>query len=177
MRIIFYIICSSLIFGNYSVIQSGSKVEYFGHHPMHGFTGNSSSIILMSECNGSADLCDLTFKVPVFSLNSGNDNRDSNMLNYLNAFSYSEIVLIIEDFIVKNYNQENIVCQMIIAGTNRQIDIPLNLLKTSNNQYKASSSFIISLNDFNIDIPKLLFIPIDDEIKINVDFLIQKTGN
>ena len=176
MKIIFYIICSSLIFGNYSIIQSNSKVEYFGHHPMHGFSGEASSIKLISECDDSADLCDLIFKVPVFSLSSGNDNRDSNMLNYLNVFLYPEITLIVEDFIVRDYNEENIVCKMIISGVNRQIDIPLTLLEVSKKEYKASSSFIISLKDFNIEIPKLLFIPIDDEIKINVEFLIQEVG-
>ena len=77
----------------------------------------------------------------------------------------------------KGYNEENIVCKMIISGINRQIDIPLTLLEISKEQYKASSSFIISLKDFNIEIPKLLFIPIDDEININIEFLIAGGNN
>ena len=33
------------------------------------------------------------------------------------------------------------------------------------------------LNEFNIEIPKLLFIPIDDEININIEFLIAGENN
>ena len=176
MRLILHIIFFSLILGNYSVIQSDSKVEYFGRHPMHGFSGSSSSITLFSECDKIGDLCDLMFKVPIISLNSGNDNRDSNMLNYLKAFSYPEVILSIDDFVIKEYIEEVIPCHMFISGMEQQVDVPLSLSKVSENQYKAETSFMISLNQFNIDIPKLLFIPIDNEIKINVEFLIEYQG-
>ena len=173
MRIIFYIICSSLIFGNYSVIQSGSKVEYFGSHPTHGFSGYSSSITLIADCNEGASVCDLQFSIPIISLNSGNDNRDSNMLNYLKAFSYPEIKLNVSDFLIKDYDGDFISCELNISGITQQIEIPLTLLKKNKNQHRAQSSFAISLDQFGIDIPKLLFIPIDSNIKILIDFLIE----
>ena len=175
MRLL-YIILINLTFASYSIIQSNSLVEYFGNHPMHGFSGSSSSITLLSDCNDSGTLCDLIFKVPLISLNSGNDNRDSNMLNYLNAFSYSEVSLSIADFSVREYNEEIVICEMTISGMTEEIQVPLTLLNVSKNeiQYKAESSFIISLNQFNIDIPKLLFIPISSDIKIAINLLIEK---
>ena len=118
----------------------------------------------------------MAFKVPVISLNSGNDNRDSNMLNYLDAFSYSQIILNVENFEIKEYDEEFISCEMAIHGINQQIDIPLTLSRVSPHQYKVYSSFIILLDQFNISVPKLLFIPIDNEIKIHIEFLIEYQG-
>ena len=64
----------------------------------------------------------------------------------------------------------------MIAGITKSLSIPLSLFKNNNNQYKVYSSFEISLKDFNIDLPKLLFIPIDSNIIINVDLLIAVEG-
>jgi len=171
MNISIYIIFISFVFSNYSIIQSDSNIKYFGSHPMHSFSGQSSSITLLSECNKD-DFCDFTFKVPIISLNSGNDNRDSNMLNYLKVFSYPEIILNVENFSIKEYSDEILSCEMIIAGMSQQINIPLSLLEISKNKYRVNSFFTISLEEFSVEIPKLLFIPIDDEIKIEVDLLI-----
>ena len=167
------IIFINLVFSNYSIIQSDSNIKYFGSHPMHSFSGHSSSVSLLSECTKKGDVCDLTFKVPMISLNSGNDNRDSNMLNYLNVFSYPDVILIVENFSIKEYDEEILSCEMIVAGMSQHINIPLSLLKILNNQYKVKSSFTILLDDFNVEIPKLLFLPIDNEIKIEVNLLIE----
>ena len=174
MKILFYLILFNLTYSYYSIIQSDSEVEYSGRHPMHAFTGRSSSIILLSDCDNNRDKCDLRFTVPVISLNSGNDNRDSNMLNYLGAFSYSEIILNIEDFIIKEYNSDSIPCAITIHGVTQIINIPLTVKLKSSNQYTASSTFFILLEEFDIPRPKLLFVPIDNEIRIKVDLLIKR---
>ncbi len=175
MRLLYIILCN-LIFSNYSIIQSDSMVRYSGSHPTHGFSGISSSVTIDSDCVDNNDVCDLIFKVPIISLNSGNDNRDSNMLNYLKAFSYPYIEVNFPDFLVKGYENDFIQCEIMIAGITKSLSIPLSLFKNNNNQYKVYSSFEISLKDFNIDLPKLLFIPIDSNIIINVDLLIAVEG-
>jgi len=141
---------------------------------MHAFTGRSSSVMLLSDCDSNRDKCDLRFTVPVISLDSGNDNRDSNMLNYLEAFSYSEIILNIEDFIIKEYNSDSIPCTITIHGVTQAINIPLTVKQNSSDQYTASSTFLILLDDFDIPRPKLLFVSIDNEIRIKVDLLIKR---
>ena len=171
MRLL-YIILINLVFSNYSIVQSESKVEYFGSHPTHGFSGISSSILLVSDCSKNGDICDLKFKVPIISLNSGNDNRDSNMLNYLKAFSFPYAELNIFNFSVKEYDSEFISAEMTIGGVEQQISIPITLIKESAEEYKVQSSFTISLKQFGIEIPKLLFLPINSNIKINVSLLI-----
>ena len=116
MRLFFFIIFLNLIFSNYSIIQSESEIKYFGSHPIYSFTGLSSSIILFSDCNNLDNSCDFKFKVPIISLNSGNDNRDNDMLNCLDFFSYPEIILDVENFIVRDYKEEFILADLSIHG-------------------------------------------------------------
>ncbi len=172
MKQFLFILSFNVLFGNYSIIQSDSKVEYIGIHPIHKFSGFSSSITLFNICDEKDNFCDLTFKIPIMSLNSGNDNRDSNMLNYLNAFRYPEITLKIKNFHIKEYRDESILSEVYIHGIQKEIKIPITL-GIDDKQYKVSSSFDIQLDDFNIPIPKLLFIPISNTIKISVELLIE----
>ena len=172
MKQFIFILSFNLLFGNYSIVKSNSKVEYIGSHPIHKFAGLSSLITMVTICDEEDKFCDLTFTIPIMSLNSGNDNRDSNMLNYLNVFMYPEIILNIKNFHIKEYRDESILSEIYIHGIKQEIKIPITL-GIDNNQYKVSSSFNIQLEDFNIPIPKLLFIPINNMIKINVELLIE----
>ena len=173
MRLVPIIILINLIF-SYSIIQSESNLQYFGSHPIHNFSGSSSSIILFSDCNEFSDECNFKFSIPIISLNSGNDNRDSNMLNYLEAFSYPEISLTVENFKIKNYKEELIPVDIKIHGMEQTINIPLTLVESLDRHYIAKSSFSILLSDFNVEIPKLLFLPISNEIIIKVQVAITK---
>ena len=175
MKLLLPLILLNFIFSQYSIIQSDSKVEYSGKHPMHAFKGQSSAIILYSNCsNKDNSICDLKFKVPIISLNSGNDNRDSNMLNYLEAFSYPEIILEAQDFEIKEFSSKLNSFEFTIHGVSQVITIPLTIKKINSNHYQVQSKFSILLDEFNIPVPKLLFIPIDNEIRVNVSLLIKE---
>ena len=56
----------------------------------------------------------------------------------------------------------------------KDIEIPLNVYARLDNKYSIQSSFSISLNEFNIQAPKLLFLSIENDIKIEVDLLVNK---
>jgi len=174
MRLFFLIIFLNLIFSNYSIIQSESEIKYFGSHPIYSFAGSSSSIILFSDCNNPDNSCDFKFKIPIISLNSGNGSRDNDMLNCLDFFSYPEIILDVENFIVRDYKEEFILADLSIHGISQGIQVPLTLVKISPGNYKVNSEFSILLNEFNVDIPKLLFLPINNEIKIEVQLSIKE---
>ena len=68
---------------------------------------------------------------------------------------------------------ELIPVDMKIHGVEQTINIPLTLVESSKNNYIINSSFSILLSDFNIDIPKLLFLPINNEIIIKVKLVIR----
>ncbi len=173
MKIIALSLFINFIFCDYKIDNSSSKVKYYGVHPLHEWSGTSSSIIISTNCNEKNTICDLIFKVPIISLNSGNDNRDSNMLKHLNAFTYPEIILEKKNVEIKEYSNSNIDCSLTINGKTKKTSIPLTVKKTTSTKYVISSRFNISLSDYEIELPKLLFIPIEDKININVRLTVE----
>lgn len=174
MKLIFIIIYFSFGFSNYLIEETKSKIEYFGIHPLHSWSGSSSQILLISDCNEiETNKCDLEFHLPIMTLNSGNDNRDSNMLNYLNAYVYPKVIISFDDFLIKEYNGELLPAKININGIKKMIKIPLKVSKSKGNDYFTSSIFTILLSDFGIKLPQLFFLPINDELKIDVNLLIK----
>ena len=175
MKYIKYIIFFSLAFSEYIIDESKSKVIYYGYHPLHSWSGETTSIKINSECKSTNEFnCDFEFRIPVMSFYSGNYNRDSNMLYYLNAFLYPDIIMTFDNFIIKEYNTVIIEGKLSVNGISKRIEIPINLFHKLNKNYSIKSVFSISLSSFNIEVPKLLFLPIDNEIKIDIDLLVNK---
>jgi polyisoprenoid-binding protein YceI len=175
MRYIQYILFFSFVFAEYVIDDSKSKVVYYGNHPLHAWSGITNSIAVSSECKSTNQInCNFEFRISFMSFYSGNDNRDSNMLYYLNAFLYPEIIMTFDNFIIREYNNSVIEGKLSINGTIKQIKIPIKVTLESEKKYSIKSLFSISLNDFNVEIPKLLFLSIDNDIKIDVDLFINK---
>ena len=70
--------------------------------------------------------------------------------------------------------EEFILADLSIHGISQEIQIPLTLVEIFPGNYKVNSEFSILLNEFNVDIPKLLFLPINNEIKIEVQLSIKE---
>lgn len=175
MKYLKYIIFFSLAFSEYLIDESKSKVMYYGNHPLHSWVGKTSSIMIKSECKSNKKLnCNFEFRIPFMSFYSGNDNRDSNMLYNVNAFLHPDIIMTFNDFIIRELNNIYIKGKLSINGILREIEIPLNIYAISENRYSIQSFFSISLDEFNIKTPKLLFLSIDNDIKIEVSLLVNK---
>jgi len=167
----------NIVCAEYLVIQSESSIIYSGKHPMHIWSGATKELTLEQACSKSPEnVCRLDFKFPIMSLNSGNDNRDSNMINTLNAFTYPNIIMVFDDFIIREYNNELVNASIEIHGKIQDISVPINLTITDSGNYYVISDFSIFLSHYGIELPTLLLMPIDDEIKINAEILIRKSN-
>mgnify|MGYP001316933306 CR=1 FL=1 len=174
MKYFYYIIFLSLAFSGYVVNESESKVIYYGSHPLHDWSGESKSIKLNTECQyEDMKACNIEFEIPLLSFYSGNDNRDSNMLHYLNAYNHPNVIMNFDNFIISDYFDNLIVSDLFLNGIKKTYEIPLNISLVSETAYQVESIFSISLNDFKVKLPSLLFLSIDDEIKIEVKLLIE----
>tara|TARA_B100000945_G_C20243900_1_gene531321 strand:- start:167 stop:694 length:528 start_codon:yes stop_codon:yes gene_type:complete len=173
MKYFEYLLFFSLAFSDYVIDESKSKVIYYGKHPLHSWSGMTSNIKLNSQCKINDDMnCDFEFQIPIMSFYSGNDNRDSNMLHYLNAFLFPNVKMTFENVIIMNYNGTLMNSQLHLNDIKRYYQIPINISSVSDKEYLVESIFFISLDDFDVEIPKLLFLPIDDQIMIEVKLLI-----
>ena len=170
MRIFLTFIIFCIGFASESISINNSTVQFTGSHPFHDWTAVSSQLKTKISCNQNNTICDFNFTIPWTSFDSGNDNRDNNMLYYVNAFDYPNIEMNFEqiDIINLNDSKKQLTGNLKINGINQIISIPLDF-QLIGNHYKARSSFQISLENFNIERPSLLLIPIEDLIYIHVD--------
>ena len=164
LRILIFIFFATLI-AQTNVKLTQSIVSFTGSHPFHDWTGISTKVNLNTNCS-ETEICDFTFIIPWTSFESGNDNRDNNMLYYVNAFDYPNIEMKFQNIHLNNI-KNNVYGKLNFGGEENDFNIPLDF-KKNQNQIKVDSDFKISLSQFNIDRPTLLMIPINDTIHVHV---------
>ena len=142
-----------------------SFISYDGRHPAHNWTGVSKEIkgsFIFDKDNPTASNVDIF--VPVFSFDSKNSNRDSNMLDVIEDYFYPTVSFTSSE-IIKQENQYYIKGLLFFHGIKKEITIPVNFT-LDDKKIKVDADFSISLTDYKIKRPSLLTIKMKDEIAI-----------
>jgi polyisoprenoid-binding protein YceI len=142
-----------------------SFISYYGRHPAHNWTGVSKEIkgsFIFDKDNPTASNVDLF--VPVFSFDSKNSNRDSNMLDVIEDYFYPTVSFT-SSGIIKQENQYYIKGLLFFHGIKKEITIPVNFT-LDDKKIKVDADFSISLTDYKIKRPSLLTIKMKDDIAI-----------
>ena len=142
-----------------------SFISYDGRHPAHNWTGVSKEIkgsFIFDKDNPTASNVDIF--VPVFSFDSKNSNRDSNMLDVIEDYFYPTVSFT-SSGIIKQQNQYYIKGLLFFHGIKKEITIPVNFT-LDDKKIKVDADFSISLTDYKIKRPSLLTIKMKDDIAI-----------
>ena len=160
------------IFPNFQVDKTESTISYVGSHPFHEWQGLSSQIDIETDCQENSVDCNATLSVPLVSFISGNDNRDSNMLFYVDGFSLPVVKISFSHIDISNLlsieESAHIAGEIDFHGYKIIQEIPL-FIASDKNTISIQSNFSIQLNSFDVKRPSLLMIPIKNEIQINVN--------
>ena len=147
--------------------NNNSTVIYEGSHPAHKWKGVSSDVKGGIICDSSD--CVIQVIVPLESFDSGSSGRDSNMLFTTESHKYPYVKYYSDPFsieFIKN-KQSSIVLSGYIEFHDIKKDMETNItINYQDSVLLGTSSFSISLDDYRIDKPQLLFIPISDEINL-----------
>ena len=154
---------------------SKSFISYDGKHPAHNWTGVSKDIQGTFEIN-KQDLTQskVDLFVPVFSFDSKNANRDSNMLDVVEEYYYP-FVRFTSSKINKTENGFKVTGNLSFHGIIKEITIPVNL-EEDNQTVIVTSDFSIMLSDFKIKRPALLTIKIRNQVDLKV-YLVGSINN
>ena len=168
LRIIIAIISLTIGYGNEYTIKAG-EITYYGYHFLHDWQGKSSQINGNFTFDSSLENFNGFISIPVRSFDSGNTNRDSNMLVYCRGIKFPNIIfrpkkIIREDRLV------TINGMLEFAGEVQDLTTNVNIKATSDSSFLAEGKFDIFLSKFDIDRPSLLFAKIDD--RISIEFVI-----
>ena len=142
-----------------------SYLSYYGNHPAHQWVGTSNQILgtfLFDQANPELSKVDLS--VPVFSIDSKNSNRDSNMLDVIEDYFYP-IVSFTSSRIEKKDSQYLVIGNLFFHGVTKEVSLPVDLL-IEDDRVIVKSNFEIRLSDYQIKRPSLLAIRINNVITI-----------
>lgn len=157
-----------------SVDGANAQITYKLVHKAHTVVGTSK------KPEGKARILPdgkvmVMVQVPVESFDSGNSNRDAHMKETVQAASHPTILLkatadgvtiptTFPTTIDKTFKAE-----LAFHNEKKVIDVPAHITFTSATAARVTASFQISLEGFKIERPSLLFVKVDDALKIEVD--------
>lgn len=157
-----------------AIDSTQSLLRYQGHHPLHGWTGTSRSVYgnLTLDLTQPAQ-SQVTIRVPVASFESGNSNRDSNMLNVVEVDRYPEVHFISTAIAVARWERTasgyegNWIVEGALSfhGVTHSVTIPVTV-RIEGDRFEATGAFSIALSRYGVRRPKLLLMAIRDEIDL-----------
>ena len=155
-----------------AAFQNKSKISYLGSHPAHDWTGVSQNFKGGVVCNNNSE-CVIKIQIPIESFNSGNSNRDSNMLYYVESNKYKYVTFYSDSFkfdstLLLAGKSINLNGELKFHGIKK--DISFDVLITNDSQFlRGQTQFDIRLSDYNVERPSLLFVPMSNEVTIKCD--------
>ena len=151
-----------------------SLITYFGVHYLHKWEGSTSDVKGVVSYDKNIDQYECSISVPLSTFSSGNDNRDSNMLVYCRAFEFPNINFQSTSIKVNESTLE-IEGKIEFAGEEKEIKTNAKLNSLDNNLFTIEGELNILLSEFKVERPSLLFVEIEDLVKIK--YLIQGVKN
>lgn len=145
-----------------------SSLTYRVVHPLHEVEGVSHAARGKGVCH--AGQCDFLIAARVDSFNSGDTNRDLHMLQVSRGGQFPMIMVrthIPETASTATTIRADLEIQFA-RQTAHYSQVPFKLV-TQGNEIHITGTIPATLTDFKIDPPKLLTIPIKNEIPVQVD--------
>jgi polyisoprenoid-binding protein YceI len=142
-----------------------SLITYFGVHYLHKWEGSTSDVKGVVSYDKNIDQYECSISVPLNTFSSGNDNRDSNMLVYCKAFDFPNINFQSTSIKVNESTLE-IEGKIEFAGEEKEVKTNAKLNSLDNNLFAIEGELDILLSEFKVERPSLLFVEIEDLVKI-----------
>lgn len=155
-----------------SVKSDASTVTYHLIHKLHRFDGVSRKVEGRARVQ-VAGPTQVAIRIPVESFDSANVNRDAHMKESVEAARYPTVELkaVTEGIAVPErfpatYNKQW-KAQLTFHGVTHDLEIPVTVRFDAADKVVATTSFSISLEAYKIERPSLMFVKIDDAMKID----------
>jgi hypothetical protein len=160
--------CLLLAQGDHQWVLEQSTTTYQVSHPLHHTEGVSHAAKGKGVCH--AGWCDFLIAVPVKSFDSGDSNRDLHMIQVTRGAQFPMVVVrtrLPEDTSTSATIHADLEVQF--AGQTVQYKQVALQRATQGTDTRISGTIPATLSDFKIDPPKLLSVPVKNEIPVTVE--------
>ena len=165
LHVIFSFIVS-MFFQSPTYETSASSVKYSMVHKLHSWEGVSKELKVATKWNEQKnEIEQISIVVNVATFNSGLSSRDSHMMEVLDGLTYPRILFSSSSV---QYTPEGILVKgkLQFHGVERMIETKVKLEK-QNRKLIFSGSLPVLLEDYKVERPGLLFIKVDNLVKID----------
>jgi hypothetical protein len=164
---------------DYTLDGKASALSYHLVHKLHTIDGTSHAVQGKAVVAADGKLQAMV-RAPVESFDSANVNRDAHMKETVEAAQYPtvEIKALGEGFaaptVFPTTLRKTVKVQLSFHGQKQLFDVPIELTYESASRVKATTSFNISLDAYKIERPSLMFVKVEDALKISAQLIFNK---
>lgn len=139
--------------------------------PLHNFTGTSESLVGQVNLDEST----IDFYIDLETLDTGNAKRDKDMRITLETkdYPFAEFFGQLSDYDPSSSEEQSVTVTgtFKIHGKEKKVEIDGTLTKTDEGLL-VKAAWILNLNDYEIEPPRLLIIKVDEEQEIEINALL-----
>ena len=164
---------------NVYTIADGTRVTYYASHPLHDVEGVSTEASAEFSYDPAypldvTGLAETAIRVPWQSFDSGNKNRDANILDTVGAKRFPELIFVIENLELSERDEGvlsgTVTGRLYANGVRRDIEAPLTMDLNDPDDVTVTTSFSVNMTDFEMKPPRLLFVAAREEVDIEAHF-------
>ena len=153
-------------------LKGESFATYHLSHTLHEIEATSHDIVYTASVDATArTVKSVTASVDVTTFDSGNSNRDSHAMEVIDALSYPEVTFA-STSVVSRHDTLAVDGKLTFHGVTRDVS-SVAVPQWSANQLVVDATFPVSLTDFKIERPHLLFITVGDTLRFTLKAVFQ----
>jgi hypothetical protein len=154
--------------GHYG-LKSG-HIQYAAQHPLHAFEATSGAAKGKAACTASR--CEILIAAPVKSFDSSNSNRDAHMLEITKGIQFP-LVSFRADF-ATNGTPAELTGEAEFAGHKHALTLTHLQWQGDATHPKVTADSTFQLQDFGIEAPALLGVPMSQDIALKMEAEFEK---
>jgi polyisoprenoid-binding protein YceI len=151
----------------YTAIKEESSIAYHLIHKMHEVTGVSKNFKCVVDIPADSTKSRIYVKAAVAEFNSGNASRDANTLEVLEAVKYPAVEFM-SDSVRREGREWRVFGKLTFHGVKKPIQFVVKP-EITGSKVRVRGAFKVSLTEYKVERPRLLMIPVDDELEIELD--------
>jgi YceI-like protein len=155
-----------------------SKVSYHLVHKLHEFTGTDDGKLEGKARINDDGTAQIQIVGQVKDFSSGNGNRDEHMMETVEAEKFPTVT--VKAKMPLSGQTGDVAGKATVAanlhGTTETVEAPLKVTFSGTTAH-VTGEFDMSIEGFSIKRPSLLFVPINDAMKVTVDVWLSRAGS
>lgn len=162
----------------FAVVAAKSSLTFHVIHKLHRVDGASKKVEGKVRIlpDGKAQVM---LRVASDTFDTNNVNRDAKLKEVVEATRFPQIELKASgDGITLpaagGTLDKTFKAQVNFHGVQKTIDLPVKLTVGADGGVRAQATIALSLDEFKVERPSLMFVKVDDELKIDADVMFQK---